>query len=1637
MFFEPAARPGTIQMKENSLSGTAVSDIMALIVVYIVVQAVPLLSDIPYPVLTTIEDGSYWLDAKPWEVVNGDFNHDGYEDIAVNATVDHSVGVLLGNGDGTFQNPVSYWAGYIPKSLVTADFDEDGNLDLAIAAVDSDLVVVLRGFGDGTFGDSLIFQAGDYPSNIIAGDVNLDGNIDLCTSNAFSSNVGIYIGDGHGDFSGPSYFYIAGGPRSPNFGDFDEDGNPDIVVSLRSSTDKLGILFGDGGGAFDRIVSFKVGQYPKESSVRDLNGDGHLDIAVACRIEDTVKVIFGNGDGTFSPADSLPVGNGPRNLISEDVDGDGVYDFITTNYYGSSLTVLFGDGVGGFPFRRDFETGISPRGLTFGDFDLDEKPDLAVAIFGENRLSIILDIKDDTTPILISPPHGSVIDDNPIFQWKEVPEAISYQLVLQDSSGQLVWTKFLQGIYEVPYDGTEVLVPGGEYFWSVRERDEGQWKQLSPFYTFQKEPAGTLLPPPTLLFPQGSDSIVLPELFSWSSLDDADKYRIFLYDDSTATTLLYESQSVSRSIYIPADLPGMTQLTDYYWQIRGVDTEGYEGEISDIGHFILTDFVSAPQAPVTIFPSFDDTVRQDSVTFVWLPPDGASHYTTQFSIDSAFSPSSDMTWTAERIADSLYTARMGDGTALFYWRIMAINGAGESSWSDPVRFEYDGGTVPLINSVEILEPASGSEVEIGYSIMPRATISGSHSGIVEGVWLLGGAVIDSFSLSMTAAEGVQFDGPVIAAEEAGIDTLILSVTSPEAFVSPPVEFEVVYPSAGKVTGIYLTTEPFALPADSQSQSTVTAYMVDSEGRRVYTDYARLVTFAVVGEGMIVGPPGVLTDGGIARVDVRSTNIPDQDVLIFAYSYGITGSRTYVMTYEEELEEYVTRVLAHMDRLENLPLDYYPEEIDTSAAGFDLTGIWQFLNDEILGVPEPQPESVESLKRLSLALRYLDMCYYYKHSQTFPEEEEQPLYGVGSLFDHLSGPTSGGAVVSNFLAQVADSILAGVGTLPEAVRVSDSVIKSSQHLFDGLFLPTLELASGGTLTDLVYKSLGASHREAASLARDDEDPRSLLESYTPRLNRQLEFLDTYVTDTQSLVDSIAGWSQSHTYSATFEEASDDVDVHLSTVRSMSQTVCLEASRLDYDNRLIESADELSLLNEFITQGLEDARLLANFSRAADYIYYPGRWSGAGEIMLPAMRTIDKVVSNHIPEGVRAAFGFERGQGSPGMGLEMQLLEAEDINRIEESLSLLTDTGLQFESAAGFILAAVSENDSSAVAGRIVDLCEIADSLMERMYLMRGTFGSFSVSASMNVAGYDQLYKEMNLLYFDVINRIITFETSLLDFLANSEFSYASAIAKQSGLDAISVVNQSIQHYSDKIPTFFDLAAVPTLVPVAIATPDSVGPSRIFRLTTTLVNSGAGDANGIVATLSHEELFEITSAESIPVVSLAPGDSVDLSWVLKVGNPGAPGLGRGLFSFSIDLTSSNSLEYPRFFLLKVYNKPFGQNHHLVLREPLNDGDTRLQSLPKSYNLYQNSPNPFNPHTSIRYDIPAGEPQYVTLRIYDLRGRLFKTLVDDFKAPGMYTAYWNGKDERNREAGTGIYFYCIQAGSYKSVRKMLLRK
>lgn len=197
------------------------------------------------PVVTFDLDGSY---ATSIDV--GDFDEDGHRDLVVaNGEGGGTIGVLLGRGNGSFDQAATYQPGYYNNSVSVADFDADGHQDLAV--VDwgnaSARVKVMLGRGDGTFNDAVPYSpGGTYTASVSVGDFDGDGQIDLAVSNGNGGQdgtVGVLLGHGDGTFATPVTFPSGGKyPRArPAVGDFNRDGRPDVVV-VNELTRTLGVL---------------------------------------------------------------------------------------------------------------------------------------------------------------------------------------------------------------------------------------------------------------------------------------------------------------------------------------------------------------------------------------------------------------------------------------------------------------------------------------------------------------------------------------------------------------------------------------------------------------------------------------------------------------------------------------------------------------------------------------------------------------------------------------------------------------------------------------------------------------------------------------------------------------------------------------------------------------------------------------------------------------------------------------------------------------------------------------------------------------------------------------------------------------------------------------------------------------------------------------------------------------------------------------------------------------------------------------------------------------------------------------------------------------------------------------------------
>jgi hypothetical protein len=345
---------------------------------------------------------TYSVPVAPYLVV-GDFNGDRKPDIAISGGLSGSgeVSILINNGDGTFKSPTNYTLSGNVQALAVADLNGDGNLDLVVPTGGfSASISVLRGNGDGTFGTPIVYTSNllsIYSSSIAVADFNGDGKVDVALSDSEgpTNAVAIVLGNGDGTFQSPPLLYSAGLlPTAVVSLDINGDGKPDLAVAGGYgvlSYFSLTTLINRGDGSFANLATFPVLQFPYSAVMGDFNGDGNVDIATTSLTPTGgVSVLLGKADGTFQAHIDSATGQSPTAIVAGDFNGDGKLDLVVADSSPTSqlLSTLIGNGDG--TFQNTFSQTVSGLvSLAVGDFNGDGKLDVA-AINSTNAVSIFL-----------------------------------------------------------------------------------------------------------------------------------------------------------------------------------------------------------------------------------------------------------------------------------------------------------------------------------------------------------------------------------------------------------------------------------------------------------------------------------------------------------------------------------------------------------------------------------------------------------------------------------------------------------------------------------------------------------------------------------------------------------------------------------------------------------------------------------------------------------------------------------------------------------------------------------------------------------------------------------------------------------------------------------------------------------------------------------------------------------------------------------------------------------------------------------------------------------------------------------------------------------------------------------------------
>ena len=278
------------------------------------------------------------------KILLADFNRDGNTDIALGCSDNSSKGglvILLGNGGGKFQDPVSYPTGDV-AGLAMGDFNGDGILDIAVSDNSQQDITIFIGNGDGSFKAGVVTVNTPKAANdVVVADFNGDGKDDLAyavgtaASNSKLSDLYVALGNGDGTFKTPVLVASKIG-EFLTVGDTNGDNIPDVVsTTVQHNTgvnigNSLFVLIGKGDGTFKPTVTY-VSDIPSDPHLADVNGDGKPDIIAGG--SSGALVYLGNGNGTFQ-AYSEPVIGGfslTYAVNAGDYNNDGNADLIGTD----------------------------------------------------------------------------------------------------------------------------------------------------------------------------------------------------------------------------------------------------------------------------------------------------------------------------------------------------------------------------------------------------------------------------------------------------------------------------------------------------------------------------------------------------------------------------------------------------------------------------------------------------------------------------------------------------------------------------------------------------------------------------------------------------------------------------------------------------------------------------------------------------------------------------------------------------------------------------------------------------------------------------------------------------------------------------------------------------------------------------------------------------------------------------------------------------------------------------------------------------------------------------------------------------------------------------------------------------------
>lgn len=348
----------------------------------------------------------------PRDITTGDFNHDGFDDLAAANQLTNSVTVYLSNGDRTFSPPTTFATDIpgelsAPLGIASGMLNDDEFLDLVVTSSATDRAIIFTNLGDGTFQEAQQLSTGQTPSSVDLGDLNNDGILDLVFAVSGDDDISVNLGLESGGFGPRTRTRIDSGIPgiSSGFirvidvetGILGPSGKPHIIALVRvmqnNTTDGVAVVLEtDAEGRVVSQIPYAAGPGAGTIEIIDVDLDGDQDIAVTNTGNNSITFLL-NANDTFATQQRVFLSDDVEFFTVGDIDDDGDSDLIVPHrqLMGSvpSVSILLNDGGLGFIIQEQGLAGGDGLTPALADFDSDGRLDIAVTSFDLDEVEVL------------------------------------------------------------------------------------------------------------------------------------------------------------------------------------------------------------------------------------------------------------------------------------------------------------------------------------------------------------------------------------------------------------------------------------------------------------------------------------------------------------------------------------------------------------------------------------------------------------------------------------------------------------------------------------------------------------------------------------------------------------------------------------------------------------------------------------------------------------------------------------------------------------------------------------------------------------------------------------------------------------------------------------------------------------------------------------------------------------------------------------------------------------------------------------------------------------------------------------------------------------------------------------------------